>query len=151
MDSTSSNDFSNSETEDEEMASSSDSELQQPDDVEHDGSELTPLYDGARISVIDSYILMLQYALKHSLTKKAFEELIKLISVHLPTDTNMSKSIYQLKNFFMQIFPEVVATPYQYCKVCHELLTDTRKITVVVGSQQKLGNLYMFRLDLNSR
>ena len=71
MDSTSSNDFSStdtysdkssvvsesefdtdSETEDEEMASSSDSELQELDDVEHDGSELTPLYDGARISYI---------------------------------------------------------------------------------------------------
>ena len=52
-----------SEIEDEEMASSSDSELQELNDVEHDGSELTPLYDGAQISVIDSYILMLQYAL----------------------------------------------------------------------------------------
>ena len=158
MDSTSSNDFSStdtysdkssvvsesefdtdSETEDEEMASSSDSELQELDDVEHDGSELTPLYDGARISVIDSYILMLQYALKHSLTKKAFEELIKLISVHLPTDTNMPKSIYQLKNFFMQIFPEVVATPYQYCKVCHELLTDMRKICSSGCQSAKIG------------
>ena len=87
-----------SETEYEEMASSSDSELQELADVENGGSELTPLYDGARINVIDSYILMLQYALKHSLTKKAFEKLIKLISVNLPTDANMPKSIHQRKH-----------------------------------------------------
>ena len=39
----------------------------------------------------------------------------------------------------MQIFPEVVATPYQYCKVYHELLTDTRKICSSGCQSAKIG------------
>ena len=70
-------------------------------------SELMPLYDRVRISVIDSYILILHYALKHSLTKKAFEELIKVISVHLPTVGNVPKSVYQFKNFSSKSFQKL--------------------------------------------
>ncbi len=39
-----------------------------------------PLYPGASISIFDSYTLVCQSALKHSLTRKAFEELFKLAS-----------------------------------------------------------------------
>ena len=43
---------------------------------------LRPIYEGANIAVVDSYLLMFQYSLKHSLTKKAFEELLKLVALY---------------------------------------------------------------------
>ena len=36
----------------------------------------TPLYEGAELSVLDSHLLLYQYALRHCLTKQAFMEII---------------------------------------------------------------------------
>ena len=46
-----------------------------------------PLYTGAKLTVLDSYLLLYQFFLRHFLSKKAFSELITLISVHLPETT----------------------------------------------------------------
>lgn len=37
-----------------------------------------PLFEGSEMTVLDSYLLLYQYALKHSLTKLAFQEMIEL-------------------------------------------------------------------------
>ena len=84
------------------------------------------LYDGAQINVLESYILMLQFALKHTLTKKVFEELLLLIIAHLPKEAKIPKSIYKLKQYFVALLPKVKITTHQYCKVCHELLSDSK-------------------------
>ena len=53
---------------------SDEEEMETEPDIQHVGE--IPLYDGAQINVLESYILMLQFALKHTLTKKAFKELL---------------------------------------------------------------------------
>lgn len=56
-----------------------------------------PLYDGAELSVFDSYLLLYQYAIRHSITQKAFSELITLVSAHLPKE---AKVVVQAKDIF---------------------------------------------------
>ena len=63
------------DTETSESTSSSESDTDSDEEemetepaIRHVGE--TPLYDGAQINVLESYILMLQFALKHTLTKK---------------------------------------------------------------------------------
>lgn len=51
-------------------------------------------YDSAEISVFESYLLCFQFAIRHSLTAKAFSELLQLLSVHLPSSSMAPKSIY---------------------------------------------------------
>ena len=46
-----------------------------------------PLFEGSEMTILDSYLLLYQYALKHSLTKLAFQEMIELVNVHLPGAT----------------------------------------------------------------
>lgn len=43
----------------------------------------TLIYEGAKLTVLDSYLLLYQYALRYSLTKEAFSSLISLIAAHL--------------------------------------------------------------------
>ena len=82
-----------------------------------------PLYTGAKLTVLDSYLLLYQFFLRHSLSKKAFSELITLISVHLPetTSQNAARSLYQLRQFFVTQFSDLIASPERYCSKCHFL------------------------------
>ena len=81
----------------------------------------TPLYEGAELSVLDSYLLLYQYALRHCLMKQAFMELISLVDTHVPKDAKTASSLYKLRKFFeeqsttqnaksMNIVPNVIAS-----------------------------------------
>ena len=99
-------------------------------DIEHPELEIvggpfsTPLYEGADITVFESYLLAFQYATRHSLTKKAFEELLQLISIHIPPSAQAPRSVYQLKRFFCGMFPSASPTIHYYCTFCQSKLTE---------------------------
>lgn len=42
------------------------------------------LYEGSKLTVFQSYILVMKYALRHGLTKRALSDLLDLIGLHLP-------------------------------------------------------------------
>lgn len=54
-----------------------------------------PLYTGAKLTVIESYMKIMKYALRHSLTKQALSDLLILVDDHLPTSSLVSQ--YRLK------------------------------------------------------
>ena len=88
-------------------------------------TETSPLYPGANLSVLDSCLLLLQFALRYGLTNKAFSQLIRLVEAHLPSSACCLKSVYKLKEFFVRNFPDVTTTKvYRYCSKCHQLLVD---------------------------
>ena len=43
-----------------------------------------PLYNGTNLSTRDSYLLIVKYALHHSLSKQAVSDLLNLVAMHLP-------------------------------------------------------------------
>ena len=53
-----------------------------------------PFYDGSDISIFESYVLVLEFAICHKLTAKAFSEYLKLIAVHVPSSAKMPRSVY---------------------------------------------------------
>ena len=73
------------------------------------------LYAGSPISTLQSYLLIFQYAVRHSLTAKAFTELLQLLSVHLPRGARLPKTVHSLKRFFVDAFPEAQAVQHFYC------------------------------------
>ena len=74
----------------------------------------SPLYDNAEISVFESHLLSFQFAIRHSLTTKAFSELLQL-SVHLPSSSMAPRSIYRLKSFFVDLFPHASPSSSLLC------------------------------------
>ena len=84
----------------------------------------TPLYEGADITIFESYLLALQYATRHSLTKKAFEELLQLISIYIPASAQAPRSCHKLKRFFCGLFPGTSPIVHYYCSFCHSRLLE---------------------------
>ena len=78
-----------------------------------------PLFEGSEMTVLDSYLLLYQYALKHSLT--TFQEMIDLVNVHLPHAARTT-TIYKLKLFSLEHFQVCKAIVKPYCRKCHHLL-----------------------------
>ncbi len=87
----------------------------------------SPLYDGANIRVVDSYLLLFQFSLRHSLSGVGFEDLIKLVSVHLPSTSNCTGlSTHTLEKYFaeqLNIKPQLKL----YCDHCLRLFEDEGK------------------------
>jgi hypothetical protein len=78
-----------------------------------------PLFAGSRVSSLEAYIMIFQYALRHHLTAKASSELLLLLQVLLPAVNLLPKSLYLLKKFFLKAFPNICVTEHYYCQVCH--------------------------------
>lgn len=89
------------------------------------GTTETLLYPGAQLSPIQSRLLVFQYAIRHSLTTKAFTELLQLLSVHVPRGAAIPKSVHRLKNYFVESFPEAKANRHFYCSCCQRPIPST--------------------------
>ena len=84
------------------------------------------LYPGADLSTFQCYLLVFQYAIRHSLTTKAFTELLQLIAVHLPKEAAIPRSVHNLKRFFVESYPELQPIQHYYCSCCQRpLLSDS--------------------------
>ena len=82
-----------------------------------------PLYEGANLSVLDSYFQLMQFSLRHSLTKQAFSDLLNVIGLHLPTNPTMSA--YRLKKFFLTLYHDISFTKHHCCSSCDTILNTT--------------------------
>ena len=78
-----------------------------------------PLYPDAQLTSFQSHLLLFQYAVRHSLTTKA---LLQLLSVHLPQGARVPKSVYHLKRFFLEAYPEANAVRHYFCACCQRPL-----------------------------
>ena len=87
-----------------------------------DGADEKALYSGAKLTVFQSYLLIFQYTVRHSLSTKAFTELLQLLSVHAPRGAAISKSVHNMKRYFLQVFPEANTVQHAYCSSCQRSL-----------------------------
>ena len=81
-----------------------------------------PLYESADISVFYAYLLIFQFAVRHSLSTKSFGEFICLLAALLCAGAKLPSSIFALKSFFVKLFPESQPQLQYYCSCCHKLL-----------------------------
>ena len=79
------------------------------------------LYPDVQLTISQSRLLVFQYSLRHSLTKKVFTEFLQLLSVHLPPKSCMPTSVHKLKQVIIEEFPEVTVEEHHYCTFCHFL------------------------------
>ncbi len=91
------------------------------DDV--DPSLKQPLYDGANLSFYESYLMIMQYSLRHALTKQAVSDLLNLVGLHLPAASTVS--LYKLNKFFLDLYEDISFTTHFCCSSCHSLLEAT--------------------------
>lgn len=104
------------------VSDSPDSSRKAPNEFSFESSHHHPLYDGAKLSTWDSYLLIMKYALRHSLTKQAVKDLLDLVGMHLPTTSMMS--LYRLKKFFLNLYEDISFSTHCCCSMCHSPLDD---------------------------
>lgn len=78
----------------------------------------SPLYEASKMTAFDGYLLLFHYVTKHSLTQRAFTELLQLVTAFLPPSVRMPGSVHRLKQLFSNIFPHSQPTVHYYCDVC---------------------------------
>lgn len=87
-----------------------------------------PLYPNASKTVFEYHVETYQFALKHNLTKVAYQDLLNLIPHFLPSSNLAIKSLCKLKGLFSSIWNRDVAlSKHRYCSICHNPLTKDEK------------------------
>ena len=90
-----------------------------------DGCQATaspPLYSNAPINMAVSCLLIMTYAICHSLTGEAIAALLQLIRIHCPSPNKISKSLYHFRKYFQHI--TVPVKFYHFCSKCTSLLAN---------------------------
>ena len=81
-----------------------------------------PLYEGSRLSVAASGVLVQKFAMRHKVTKEALGDLLQLLKIHCPTSNLCISSVHRLK----KLFPDLEYKPvfHYFCSECLEEVTD---------------------------
>ena len=94
------------------------------------------LYESSKLTVFQSYLLIMKYALRHGLTKQALSDLLNLVGMHLPESSMISLYrymsyihycprgllwffIHRLRKFFLNLYEDISFTKHCCCSVCH--------------------------------
>ena len=77
-----------------------------------------PLYDGASHSVFTSYVSIMLFVMKHSLTRDAFSDLLYLIDTHLPKGSKFTSSVYRLKQVLKTLIGFEEPVKRFFCEIC---------------------------------
>ena len=85
-----------------------------------------PLYDGAQMTVWDTYLLLMQHSLRHNLTKRAFSDLLKVVGTLLPRES--FTSYYRLRKFFMNEYEDLTLSRHFCCRACHTTIDNAQSL-----------------------
>ncbi len=79
----------------------------------------TLLYEGSRLNVTASSVLIQKFVMRHNITKEALADLLKLLKIHCPSPNLCLSSVYQFK----KQFPELEYKPILHY-FCNQCVTD---------------------------
>lgn len=126
----SSNSEGSSESEEENASSDDDDDGHDEEDAQAGPPPLQdhldddrPLYPNAQITLQESLIAIVTFALTHHLTGNSLIDLLALIVLHCPLGSRCVKSLYAFQKFFRNIGKEILVCHY-YCSVCYKLLVN---------------------------
>ena len=116
--------------------------------------DMLPIYAGAAITVAISFLLIMTYAIRHSLSGEALSDLLTLINIHCPAPNHIAKTLYMFKKHFQNLKSPI--TFHNYCSNCLISIPDkNQKVCQNVFCNQsfeKLGSLSFFiELPLQSQ
>ena len=104
-----------------------------------------PLYNGAPEDLTEymAHLLLFEYSMKHSLTGKALDELLHLMSAFLPHDAKLPQSARQLKKYCTHDKQLIMQN---YCSIA---VTDCLSMMRCVLAQQGDPSLSPYPLALS--
>ena len=144
-----------------EACQSTDSEDSDPDESHDNRNTHKLLYPGASITVEESILSVMKYALRHKTSYSALSDLLHLITLHLPTESydEHFQSLYFLKKAFTSQSKlnghgnTDIVKVHEYCPTCIALWKDDNERTCrFCGEQRKRKtNNYFLALDIGAQ
>lgn len=102
-----------------------------------------PLYEGAPISIAESAILILTFALRHNLTGECLSDLLTLISLHCVTTSFLHLSLYRFRSYFSVLKAPLLF--HKFCCKCEFLMDESSdKCTVCNSDLNDKSNVSYF-------
>ena len=78
---------------------------------------IKPLYPGARIRLLATFCIIMQFSLSNQLSYSAISQLLNLLGILLPVPHKLPKSFYKFKAFFSQFSSDI--KHQKACSSCH--------------------------------
>ncbi|KAK3916587.1 hypothetical protein KUF71_025702 [Frankliniella fusca] len=98
------------------------SDEEEPPPLNHLNDERL-LYPGAQLTLYESIVAILTFALAHHLTGSSVADLLALIALHCPIRNTCVRSLYIFNKFFKNIGKEILVCHY-YCSVRYKSLVN---------------------------
>lgn len=97
------------------------------ENVNECSDENKPLYHNAPLTVAESLLLVVTFAIRYNLSGSALNDLLILISLHCISPNLCRKSLHQFQHFFRAIKNPLVY--HRYCSYCFLLVDDRATVT----------------------
>lgn len=130
-------------------------------ELEDNASAPKQLYPGASITIEDSILSIMKYALRHKTSYSALSDLLSLITLHLPTESHTEhlQSLHFLKKSFSSQSEYYgheqsdIVTVHEYCPNCIALWrsNDERICRFCSKPRKKKTNNYLLALDIGAQ
>ena len=140
---------------------STDGEDSELDEMDYNDNAPKQLYPGASITVEDSILSIMKYALRHKTSYSALSDLLNLIALHLPTESNTEhlRSLYFLKKAFSAQSEHYgheqsdIVTVHEYCPNYTALWrSDNDRTCRFCGkTRKKKSKNYFLALDIGAQ
>ena len=112
------------------LETDSDEELGNDDDFATEGDEEDgpachsdkPIYQGSSVTIAQSALLILSFALKHSITGVCLSDLLSLIAVHCLTTDIIHSSLYKFRKYFSKLNSPLII--HKLCGHCDFSLAE---------------------------
>lgn len=127
------------------------------DDDDFRNRDGVAIYPNAPITSGESILSIMQYAIRHKTTYSALNDLLGLILLHLPNESNKEhlKSLYFLKKAFLaEGDQDDVVTIHKYCPTCFALFGNTEAAICrfcTMKKPTKRGKSYFLSLDIGKQ
>lgn len=105
-----------------------------------------PIYKGASLSVAESAVLILTFALRHSLNGECLSDLLTLISLHCATVNLLHTSLHRFRSFFIQLKTPLVF--HSYCSTCEFLVKKSETQCPVCKKDLKEASSYFVEIPI---
>lgn len=108
------------------------------------------LYDNSEISLDQSVLNLMNFYVKHNVTKSALQDCLKMQLKILPTNHLLPKTIFKLFQYVKNIAPPCKIIKHYYCKMCPCYIGDDTNILTcpVCKSSGKIKISCFFEFDI---
>lgn len=106
------------------------------------------LYNNAPLTLNESMLCTLAFAVRHNLSGAAIADLLQLISIQLPKSNNMMKTLYFFKKYFSNLQAPVKL--HYYCSECYSQLADdkTKCVNAANHKSKKIKVSFFLEIEL---